>query len=150
MLNLVGALDVRSVSVILLPVFIDSQKPTTKTLLTPSLQPPYLCSFQAPSPCQCSKDMNEDKEQDTEAEDTTSTLGVSIGGHHIVFILVLVCLILLLSITVTLLCCIRGQINRSTECSQGSSERKTLRGHGKDTKQTQTSYHQAQQKVCIT
>ena len=90
--------------------------------------------------------MSEREGQELSAEDDSNetVVGITIGGHHLIFILVLICLILLLSITVTLVCCLKSQWNNSDEHNTNKRIRKTSSNKSvniskiHETKQTQT------------
>ena len=91
--------------------------------------------------------MSEREGQELSAEDDSNetVVGITIGGHHLIFILVLICLILLLSITVTLVCCLKSEWNNSDEHNTNKRIRKTSSNKSvhiskiHETKQTQTS-----------
>ena len=90
--------------------------------------------------------MSEREGQELSAEDDSNetVVGITIGGHHLIFILVLICLILLLSITVTLVCCLKSEWNNSDEHNTNKRIRKTSSNKSvniskiHETKQTQT------------
>jgi len=91
-------------------------------------------------------EMSEREGQELSAEDDSNetVVGITIGGHHLIFILVLICLILLLSITVTLVCCLKSQWNNSDQHNTNKRIRKTSSNKSvniskiHETKQTQT------------
>ena len=90
--------------------------------------------------------MSEREGQELSAEDDSNetVVGITIGGHHLIFILVLICLVLLLSITVTLVCCLKSQWNNSDQLNTNKRIRKTSSNKSvniskiHETKQTQT------------